>query len=465
MSQPLVDYFRCREDLLVDAAVGGAPSASGYFRFGDAVCYGRQAVVPASPHAHGPLGDVRPHASPAADRLVLPFDLSEVVANLLLERYRQPRPPLLRRLSRRPAARSAYYFLRPALPLRIRKHLQRLYLRGWQQIAFPRWPVDVTVETLLKSVLALAMEERGLDGLPFVWFWPQGARGCVMVTHDVEAPVGASRVRELMEVDAGFGIPSSFNVVPESRHSREVVERCRHRGFEVNIHDFNHDGRLFRNRELFERRAVAIRRYASEFGCRGFRAAVMYRRQDWLPSLDILFDMSVPNVAHLEPQQGGCCTVMPHFVGEVLELPLTTAEDYTLFHVLRDYSTALWKEQIRLILANRGLVSVNVHPDYLAGKREWAVYTSLLEDLVRLRETHGLWMAPPSSIDRWWRARRAMSVSSDGQRVTGPASEMASVGWAAPDAAHLGCELEPLPAGRPACGEDGLPSAEARVRG
>ena len=65
--------------------------------------------------------------------------------------------------------------------------------------------------------------------------------------------------------------------------------------------------------------------------------------------------MSVPNVAHLEPQAGGCCTVMPYFMGHVLELPLTAAQDYTVFHVLGDYSTRLWQEQIdRVLRADTG---------------------------------------------------------------------------------------------------------------
>ena len=62
--------------------------------------------------------------------------------------------------------------------------------------------------------------------------------------------------------------------------------------------------------------------------------------------------MSVPNVAHLEPQRGGCCTVMPYFIGDILELPLTTTQDYSLFHILGDYSIALWKQQIELILGS-----------------------------------------------------------------------------------------------------------------
>ena len=31
--------------------------------------------------------------------------------------------------------------------------------------------------------------------------------------------------------------------------------------------------------------------------------------------LDFSFDMSIPNVAHLDPQRGGCCTIMPYFIG------------------------------------------------------------------------------------------------------------------------------------------------------
>ena len=62
----------------------------------------------------------------------------------------------------------------------------------------------------------------------------------------------------------------------------------------------------------------------------------MYREQQWFDAFEFSYDMSVPNVAHLEPQRGGCCTVMPYFVGDILELPLTTTQDYSLFHILGD---------------------------------------------------------------------------------------------------------------------------------
>ncbi|MFL4245770.1 hypothetical protein, partial [Escherichia coli] len=82
----------------------------------------------------------------------------------------------------------------------------------------------------------------------------------------------------------------------------------------------------------FLERAKEINRYAREFQCGGFRSGAMYREQQWYDAFEFSYDMSVPNVAHLEPQRGGCCTVMPYFIGKILELPLTTIQDYSLFH-------------------------------------------------------------------------------------------------------------------------------------
>ena len=60
---------------------------------------------------------------------------------------------------------------------------------------------------------------------------------------------------------------------------------------------------------------------------------------------------------------------MPYFIGDILELPLTTTQDYSLFHILGSYSTTLWKEEVESILARNGLVSFIIHPDYLIERR------------------------------------------------------------------------------------------------
>ena len=146
--------------------------------------------------------------------------------------------------------------------------------------------------------------------------------------------------------------------------------------------------------------------------------------------------MSVPNVAHLEPQRGGCCTVMPYFIGDVLELPLTTTQDYSLFHIIGDYSLTLWTRQIEAIVAKHGLLTFLAHPDYLAEPRARRTYVELLTHLSHLRGELNLWCALPGEVDRWWRSRRAMKLVRAGEswRVVGPESSRARVAWASLDA-------------------------------
>jgi hypothetical protein len=431
VSAPFQDYFRCPEHLDVfDVAPGPSPGA-GYFRFGGGLCYGRTSAAPPSPRVNGALPELSGAVASRDGRIQLPFDLAEVVDNLRLERYALPTPAGIERLAASRLAHAAYYHVRPLLPVGVRKHLQRLRFGRWDRLAFPRWPVDTSVDTLMRGAARLLLQREETGEFPFIWFWPEGAPGCAMVTHDVEGPAGAAFAGRLMDLDARHGIPSAFQLVPEAKTSPALLAECRRREFEVNVHDLNHDGHLFTDRALFEARAAEINRYAREYGSRGFRSGAMYRRQDWFDALDVAYDMSVPNVAHLEPQRGGCCTVMPHFIGDVLELPLTLAQDYTLFHILGDYSGDLWRTQVARVLAHNGLASVIAHPDYLQEPRALEAYTRLLEEIVRLRSERNVWVAAPAEIDRWWRQRRAMRLVADGAgwRVEGEGSERARLAY------------------------------------
>jgi hypothetical protein len=123
---------------------------------------------------------------------------------------------------------------------------------------------------------------------------------------------------------------------------------------------------------------------------------------------------------------------MPYFVGKILELPVTTTQDYTLFNILNDYSIGLWKKQIDLIMEKHGLISVIVHPDYVDGSRERAVYETLLAHLADLRKQKGIWITTPGEVDRWWRQRAEMKLVKDelGWHIEGVGSERARVAFA-----------------------------------
>jgi hypothetical protein len=237
-----------------------------------------------------------------------------------------------------------------------------------------------------------------------------------------------------MALDDSFQIKSSFQLVPEERYKIPdvLLNEMRSRGFEANVQDLNHDGNLFKNREQFLRRAARINKHLRDFGAKGFRSAILYRNAEWLQALDVSYDMSFPSVAHLDPQRGGCCTVMPYFIDGIVELPLTTIQDYSLFHILRESSINIWERQIELIQQRNGLISFIVHPDYLEGKREVQLYRALLSKLSSLREEAGLWITLPDEVDKWWRARNKMKLAChDGKwRIEGEGSQRARIAYA-----------------------------------
>jgi glycosyltransferase involved in cell wall biosynthesis len=430
-SDCLVQYYRCPEDYVRLNVKGPLSGRNGYFEFGAGVtCYGKCSGQEPSESPTRILPDISSDVTIDGSEVSLPFNLKQVADNLRCELYSEE---VASSTETRLLAR-AYYLFRPLLPVSIRKYIQRWHLRGWERLQFPHWPVDRTVDEMFEQTMLLSLKAQAVDQIPFIWFWPEGATSGAIMTHDVETALGVRSCPYLMDMEDAFGIKGSFQIIPEQRYevTDEFLDSIRQRGFEIVVHDLNHDGHLFRDKEQFLQRVKKINSYKERFGASGFRAAVLYRRQSWFDVLDFSYDMSVPNVAHLDPQRGGCCTVMPYFVGKILELPVTTTQDYTLFNILNDYSIDLWKKQISLIMEKHGLISVIVHPDYVSGAREREVYESLLAYLAELRRESGVWIATPGEVDRWWRQRAAMKLVNDGRdwRIEGSGSERACIAYA-----------------------------------
>ena len=404
----------------------------GFFEFGpDVICYGRCPSVRVSGSSSAPLNNAWDECAPECNRPCLPFDPDEVVENLLCERAFASDD----HLSVDGLVRSLYYYLRPRIPEKMRKQLQLRYMAANNKAKFPKWPIDWSVERVLEKVLAIAMRTQGLKSVPFVWFWPDGCSCAVTLTHDVETVRGRDFCKQLMYLDESGGFRSSFQLVPEQRYSipSELIASMRDRGFEVNIHDLNHDGRLYSNRGEYLRRVKAINQYGKLMMARGFRSGAMYRDLRWYSALDFEYDMSVPNVGRWEAQKGGCCTVMPYFIGSLLEIPLTTLQDYILFELWKDYSIEIWKSQARLIRGKNGLIHFLIHPDYIIHQRAQSAYRELLDFLRDFRVRENVWCALPGEVNDWWRQRANMSLVADGQggwRIEGAGSERARLAYA-----------------------------------
>ncbi len=367
-------------------------------------------------------------------QIVLPFDPDQVADNLRCEAYTGQMRAEHTHFGGNAVIRAIYYLGRPAFPVHFRRILQRIRLQGGTHTPFPHWPVDRSVDRLFEELMKLAVKSRNNTPVPFIWFWPEGAPAAAVVTHDVETELGRDFCSQLMDMDDDFGFKSSFQIVPERRYevTEKFIEEIQRRGFEVNVHDLYHDGNLFRDRDEFLRRAGKINNYIKKYGADGFRSGALYRNLHWYDAFKFSYDMSVPNVGHLDAQTGGCCTVMPYFVGKILEIPVTATQDYSLFHILGSYSTSLWEEQCRMILAGHGLINVIVHPDYIINKKSNNTYRRLLAHLAYLREKLFVWTALPGEINAWWRTRAELRLVADGPgwRIEGEGKEKARIAYA-----------------------------------
>ncbi|MGH9679878.1 MAG: hypothetical protein ACRD4Y_07990, partial [Candidatus Acidiferrales bacterium] len=312
LSKTFADYFRCSNDWADFQAVGNGHSPAGFFRFGDAaICYGRVGTGFYSPEPDAELYDASADARIENGTCTIAFDPDTVVENLRRERY----VPEALAAGRGPASgglvRKAYYAVRPLLPVAVRKHLQRASLKGWDKKPFPAWPVDRSVDSVFEQLMALAIRKQNAERVPFIWFWPEGKTGCAIMTHDVEQRAGLNFCPALMDLNDSHGIKSSFQVIPDGRYraTEAELDGIRNRGFEVNVHDWNHDGHLYDSREIFLERVAKINQVAEQYRAQGFRSGVLYRNTEWFGDLNFAYEMSIPNVGHLDPQPGGCCTV------------------------------------------------------------------------------------------------------------------------------------------------------------
>ena len=435
MSQYFFEFFRCPSDAVRFATNESLSTGPGYFRFGEGLtCYGTTAAVPAARHAADSLGDALPVVCVKADEIRLPFDPDQVADCLRYERYAEQGDKGTGRLGAHPMIRDIYYLCRPLLPVPIRSILQRIYLRSQLKKPFPKLPVDRTVDRLFEKLMITAIRANGSRPIPFIWFWPAGKQAALILTHDVEGEIGKAFCSSLMDIDDEYGFKASFQIVPQGRYPVEpdFLQSFRDRSFEICVHDLNHDGNLYRERSEFRRRAQLINNYCKEFRTEGFRSGVLYRNLLWYGDYQFSYDMSVPNVAHLDPQGGGCCTVMPYFIGDILEIPLTATQDYSLFHILRRYSIDLWKQQIKIIVDGHGLLSFIIHPDYVTETKSQSVYRELLAHLRHQCNERNIWAALPRQINSWWRQRNAMKLvpKSEGWAVVGEGSERAQIAYA-----------------------------------
>lgn len=298
-----------------------------------------------------------------------------------------------------------YYALKPFIPRRLQLAVRRRHARRRWTHGFPAWPVEDSLVRLQGERFRAEMERRGVDRIPFINFWPDAKRFAFVLTHDVEGPVGLSNIARVLEVERRHGLVSAWYFVAEDYEiPHGTFELIGSAGGEVGLHGLTHNGKLFRDWASFESQLPAIRRYLREWGAAGFRSPATHRNAEWMHELGCLYDSSFPDTDPFEPQPGGCCSILPFFLHDLVELPITLLQDHTLFEILEQRTADIWISKSDWLVEHRGLVNVLVHPDYVDAHR-LDVYGQLL---THLRAQAGGWHALPREVASWWRLRATL---------------------------------------------------------
>jgi hypothetical protein len=304
--------------------------------------------------------------------------------------------------------------------------MRRLYARVQGRREFPRWPLEPALHDLLRHVYGLLVE---LAGAPVPWIgpWPRPYGWAVVLTHDVETAVGQARIGVMRGIERELGYRSSWNF-PALRYpvDESVVAALREDGCEVGVHGAYHDGRDLESLRMIEERLPAMRAAAARWGAEGFRAPATQRRWEWMSRLGFAYDTSFPDSDPYEPQPGGCCSWWPYFNDAMVELPITTPQDHTLFTILRRDGEATWLDKSRALRERSGMALLLTHPDYLGTAEAAEPYR---RTLLALSEDASAWRALPREVADWWRRRAASVIEPDGAgwRITGPAADEAAV--------------------------------------
>ena len=197
--------------------------------------------------------------------IFLPFQLDSPFTNLLEERYQvRPQPPSA-------IAARGYYTVRPLLPRNAQLTIRRRFRRIQERSTFPGWPIETALHRM--EALVLSLVQRVAARAP-PWLAPgrhrTTGRSSLPTTSNAKPDTRISGMSGSLE--ARHLLRSAWYLVPDRDYRVEssLLDELRAEGCEVGLHGLRHDGRDLAE-STFPQRREAMRRYAHEWGARGFR--------------------------------------------------------------------------------------------------------------------------------------------------------------------------------------------------
>ena len=280
-----------------------------------------------------------------------------------------------------------YRFIRPTLPNNCRKQLQRVY----------KFNLNYKADFIDHAIHDLSKKN---NGKPENNKYPDGCTHAIVLTHDVDTEEGFKNIPKIVEISQQHNLRSCWYLVPYLYKIDEgIIRLLREANDEIGIHGYNHDGKLFSSKKIFDERKTYINEAIKRFDAVGFRAPMVHRNILWISELDILYDSSSFDYDPFQPFPGGTGMIHPFRFKNILELPYTIPQDHTMFYELGQKNISIWINKINWLIKNHGVVLSITHPDYLISTERFAMYKDLLSFICSLKNS---WHCLPNEITSWW---------------------------------------------------------------
>jgi hypothetical protein len=141
--------------------------------------------------------------------------------------------------------------------------------------------------------------------------------------------------------------------------------------------------------------------------------------------LNIQWDISTFDTDPFEPQPDGVEMIFPFVVKDpqsgksFVELPYTLPQDFSLYVLMQEKDTTIWKNKLDWIVEKGGMVLLNSHPDYMhfgnstLGPEEYpsTFYREFLEYLLHKYKDR-YWHVLPNQMAEFAKANLGSNASS-----------------------------------------------------
>ncbi|MFC1555294.1 polysaccharide deacetylase family protein [candidate division KSB1 bacterium] len=278
---------------------------------------------------------------------------------------------------------------------------------------FPNAYFDFSVDCLLNY-----LKDKYAKNIPTVPFWPENKEYVITLSHDVDSDFifrNRTVLDSFLDIEEKNGFRSAWYFLSNRyKIDRKIIGELIERGHEIGFHGDTHDYRLpYLKEKKMRRRLDKCKSFLNTYKVCGGRSPNFLRTPLYLQVLQdyLEYDTSFHDSTRdgLTGFNEGCCTCLPFFINNLLEIPTTIPEEFLLLmrNLKPDDVVKLQLKKAHAVKKINGIAHVLTHPEPFISANDTAL--SVYDDFLKnFRSSDEVWKALPMDINSHWRKRAGL---------------------------------------------------------